>query len=207
MFKFLTAKTDAKERANRWVFGTMLVFGLFALTAALVLSIEKINVLQNPDAVLSCTFNLVLDCSKVMQTWQSRVFGFPNMFIGLMAYAVVVMIAVLGLARNKFPRWFLIGANIGFALGAIFAYWLFFQSVYAIQVLCPWCLIVTFSTTMILATLTHFNLRENTFNLGKALNKKVQTFLDKDFDKLIIATWIVLLVVLTILKFGAALFA
>lgn len=207
MFKFLTAKADAKERANRWVFGTMLVFGLFALTAALVLSIEKIHVLQNPDAILSCTFNLVLDCSKVMQTWQSSVFGFPNMFIGLMAYAVVVTVAVLGLARNKFPRWFLVAANIGFALGALFAYWLFFQSVYAIQVLCPWCLVVTLSTTMILATMTHFNLRENTFNLSKALNKKVQTFLDKDFDKLIIASWIVLLVVLTILKFGAALFA
>jgi len=208
MFSKLFKRHDDKTiQSNRWVFGTMLAFGIIALSAAFVLSVEEIHVIKNPQAVLSCTFNLVLDCSKVMQTWQASVFGFPNMFIGLMAYAVIVTIAVLGLSGTKFPTWFLRAANIGFLLGAIFAYWLFFNSVYVIQVLCPWCLVVTFSTTLILATMTHYNLRENTWNLSKKLNKKVQAFLAKDYDKLIIASWIVLLIVLVFIKFGSALFA
>ena len=66
---------------------------------------------------------------------------------------------------------------------------------------------VTFSTTLILATMTHYNLRENTWNLSKNLNKRVQAFLAKDYDKLIIASWIVLLIVLVFIKFGSALFA
>lgn len=207
MFSKLFKRHDDKIiQSNRWVFGTMLAFGLIALTAAFVLTIEKFHVLQDPQAVLSCSFNLVLDCSKVMQTWQSSVFGFPNMVIGLMAYSVVVTIAVLGLSGTAFPKWFLRAANIGFLLGAIFAYWLFFSSVYAIQILCPWCLVVTLSTTLILATMTHYNLRENTWNLSKKTNKRVQDFLAKDYDKLTIASWIVLLTVLVFIKFGSALF-
>jgi len=207
MFKFFTKRRDNENRRNYWIFGTMLVFGLIALSAAFVLSVEKINVLQNPQAQLACSFNLVLDCSKVMQTWQSQIFGFPNMFIGLMAFAVIVTIAVLGLAGTKFPKWFLIGANSGFLLGTLFAYWLFFQSVYVIQILCPWCLIVTLSTTFILATMTHYNLRQNTFNFTKKTNAKVQMFLNKDYHKLIVASWLVLMSVLVVLKFGTALFA
>ncbi len=207
MFKLFKKSNDKMTRSNRWTFGTMLAFGLIALSAAFVLSVEEIHVIKNPEAVLSCSFNIVLDCSKVMQTWQASVFGFPNMFIGLMAFAVVVTIAVLGLGGTKFPRWFLIAGNIGYLLGAIFAYWLFFNSVYVIQVLCPWCLVVTFSTTMILATMTHYNLRDNIFGFNKKRNKMIQTFLQKDFHKLIVASWLVLLVVLVFLKFGSALFA
>jgi len=55
--------------------------------------------------------------------------------------------------------------------------------------------------------MTHYNLRENTWNLSKNLNKRVQAFLAKDYDKLIIASWIVLLIVLVFIKFGSALFA
>ena len=207
MFKLFKKSNDKMTRSNRWTFGTMLAFGLIALSAAFILSVEEIHVIKNPEAVLSCSFNIVLDCSKVMQTWQASVFGFPNMFIGLMAFAVVVTIAVLGLGGTKFPRWFLIAGNIGYLLGAIFAYWLFFNSVYVIQVLCPWCLVVTFSTTMILATMTHYNLRDNIFGFNKKRNKMIQTFLQKDFHKLIVASWLVLLVVLVFLKFGSALFA
>lgn len=195
------------KRSNKWIFGTMLVFGLTALSAAFILSVEKIHLLENPQTILSCTFNLVLDCSKVMETWQSRVFGFPNMFIGLMAYAIIVCIAILGLSGTKFPRWFLIAGNIGYLLGTIFAYWLFFNSVYIIEILCPWCLIVTFSTTLILASMTNYNLRENTFGLSKKVNAKVQNFLKKDGHKLIVASWLVLMGILVYLKFGEALFA
>jgi len=199
-------KSDTSSKENKWVFGTMLLFALIALAAAFVLSVEEINSIKNPDAILSCTFNVVLDCSKVMQTWQASVFGFPNMFIGLMAYSVIVTIAVLGLAGTQFPRLFLKWANIGFLIGAIFAYWLFFSSVYVIQILCPWCLVVTFTTTMILATMTYYNLRQNTFEFKKKTNAKIQVFLAKGYHTLIVASWIVIMIALVIIKFGDALF-
>jgi uncharacterized membrane protein len=205
MFKTKTA--TMQERSYRWTFGTMLAFGIVGLVASFVLAVEEFHLLKDPAVTLSCSFNLVLNCSTVMQTWQASVFGFPNMFIGLVAFPVVIVVAALGLAQVRLPRWFYITANIGYLLGAIFAYWLFFNSLYSIQVLCPWCLIVTFSTTLLLATITSYNLRENSFGVAKGLNKKIQALLDKDFHKVVLASWIVLMIVLVFLKFGDALFA
>ena len=195
-----------KTNANRWIFGTMLAFGILGLLAAFVLSVEKIHLLQNPNAALSCSFNLVLDCSTVMKTWQASVFGFPNSFIGLMGYAVVITVAVLGLAGAKMPKWFWRAAFICYGLGVLFAYWLFFNSLYVIQVLCPWCLLVTLATTMVFATLKHFALRENIWGFSKACNIKIQAWLDRDFDKLFYASWLVLLTALVFIKFGDSLF-
>src|SRR5687768_5749848 len=124
---------DKKKRSKQWIFGTMLAFGILGLLAAFVLSVEKIHLLQNPNAVLSCSFNLVLDCSMVMKTWQASLFGFPNSFIGLMGYSVVIAVAVVGLAGANLPKWFWRTALICYGLGAVFAYWLFFSSVYAIE--------------------------------------------------------------------------
>lgn len=197
-------KDDIKS--NRWIFGTMLAFGITGLLSAFVLTVEKFHVIENPNATLSCSFNLVLNCATVMQTPQASVFGFPNSLIGLMAFSVVIAVAVFGLAGARFPRWILIGANIGYLLGAVFSYWLFFQSVYVIQVLCPWCLVVTFGTTLLLATITHYNLRHNTFRFTSVTNDKIKQVLAKDFDKLVVAVWIVLLIALVFLKFGDSLF-
>lgn len=207
MFSRIFGRNAAVERlSDKWTFGTMLAFGATGLIASFVLSIEEFHLLKNPDAILSCSFNLVLNCAVVMKTWQASVFGFPNMFIGLIGFPMVIMIALLGLSRVQFPRWFLIGAQIGYVFWTLFAYWLFFSSVYVIQVLCPWCLVVTFSMTMLSATITHYNLQQNTFGFKKATQKKVEKFLAKDFDKLAVAIWIVILVSLVFLKFGDALF-
>ena len=71
-------KKAEKRHSDRWIFGTMLVFAIVGLIASFVLSVEKIHLLQNPDAVIWCSINLVLDCSTVMQTWKEIVLGFPN---------------------------------------------------------------------------------------------------------------------------------
>lgn len=206
MFNFLH-KDSEEERSLKWIFGTMLVAAVFAFLASFVLSVEKLELLKNPDAVLSCSVNVVLNCASVMKTPQATVFGFPNSYLGIMGFAIVIAVAMGGLLGVKYTKRYLLTAQLFYVLGLIFAYWLFFQSVYVIQVLCPWCLVVTFTTTVIFEALLRLNLRENNFGFDKALNKRVQGWLDKDYDKLIIATWIVVLIVLVFLKFGTDLFA
>lgn len=200
-------KKDKKPSYRQVTFGIMLAGGIAALTAAFVLTLEKFHLYENPDAVLSCSFNAVLNCSAVMQSWQASVFGFPNMLIGLIAFPVLLTIATLGLSGAKFPRWFLVAASIALFLGTIFAYWLFFQSLYVIQVLCPWCLIVTTSMTLMFSSFLHFNLKENTFKLKKNADKFVQRFLKGGYHQMIVLAWIALMVALVVLKFGEALFA
>lgn len=207
IIQFFSSKKVAEQKLSRWVFGTMLGAGILALLASFTLTVEKFHLYANPDAVLSCSFNLVLNCSTVMQTWQSSLFGFPNMIIGLMAFSVVVTVAVIGLAGIKLPKWFLISAQVGYLLGLVFAYWLFFQSLYSIQVLCPWCLVVTATTTLIFSSLLHYNLKHNVFGLPKKYDQKVQAFLNNGFHQLVVAGWLVLMIALVFIKFGDALFA
>jgi len=206
MFNKLFKKGKSEHRSRYIIFGFMLLGGIAALAAAFVLTLEKFHLYEDPNAVLSCSINVVLNCTTVMQTWQSHVFGFPNMLIGLIAFPVLITIAVLGLSGVKFPRWFLIAASIALLLGTIFAYWLFLSSVYVIQVLCPWCLIVTTSMTIMFSTFLHYNLKENTFRLKEKLNHRVQNFLKGGYHQMIVLSWIALMVVLVFLKFGEALF-
>lgn len=206
MHRLLKLFKHGKTEKNG-VWWVMLVAALAAFAAAFTLSVEKIHLLQNPDAILSCSVNLVLNCASVMQTWQASVFGFPNSYIGIAGFAIVIAVAMGSLLGVKYSRSYLVTAQVFYGLGLIFAYWLFFQSVYVIQVLCPWCLVVTFTTTLIFESLLHYNLRQNNFGLSKANNKKVQDFLDKQFDRVIVAAWIVLMVMLVVFKFGEGLWS
>ncbi len=190
-------------------FWVLLVFAAVALIAAFVLSLEKIHLLQEPDAVLSCSFNVVLNCSTVMQSWQSTAFfGIPNMYIGLMAFPVLITVAVAALwGGARYSKNFLRAMTVGVFLGTVFAYWLFFSSLYDIRVLCPWCLVVTVSCTLMLAATLHIGLKENIWNIKKKTNVAVQNFLKSGYHQLVVAAWLVLMVALVFLQFGAALFA
>lgn len=193
------------RRSNKWIFGVMLAFGITGLLASFVLAVEEFHLIKNPDAVLTCSFNAILNCASVMKTWQASVFGFPNMFIGLMAYPVVITVAVVALADAALPKWFWRLAHVGFGLGLVFAYWLFFNSLYAIEILCPWCLVVTFSTTILFEALTRYVLRENIWGFNGKARRTAEAFIAKDIDKVLVAAWVVLLVGLVIAKFGTGL--
>lgn len=184
----------------------MLAFSLLALLAAFVLSVEKIHLLEHPDAQLSCSLNAVVNCASVMKTPQASVFGFPNSYLGLMFFPIVAAFAVMGLLRTQFPRLVILKLEFLSLLALVFAYWLFFQSIYVIQILCPWCLLVTLSMTVIFAALTRYMLLENSLKLKKPAHQKIEKFIGQGYDILFVAAEILVLAVLVYLKFGDSLF-
>ena len=120
----------------------VLIAGAVGLAAALTLTIEKIEILINPDYVPSCSINPVLSCGSVMITPQASAFGFPNPLIGIVSFTVVVVTGVLAVAKVRLPRWYWGGLAIGTLLGVGFIHWLIFQSLYRIGALCPYCMVV-----------------------------------------------------------------
>ncbi|WP_349269268.1 membrane protein [Mycolicibacterium parafortuitum] len=132
----------------------VLIAGIAGLAAALTLTIEKIELLINPDYVPSCSINPVLSCGSVMITPQASLFGFPNPLIGIVAFTVVVVTGVLALARVNLPRWYWAGLAAGTLLGAVFVHWLIFQSLYRIGALCPYCMVVWAVTIPLLVVAT-----------------------------------------------------
>ncbi|WP_370332151.1 vitamin K epoxide reductase family protein [Mycolicibacterium hippocampi] len=120
----------------------VLVAGVIGLASALTLTIEKIELLINPDYIPSCSINPVLSCGSVMITPQASLFGFPNPLIGIVSFSVVVVTGVLALAKVALPRWYWAGLAGGTLLGTVFVHWLIFQSLYRIGALCPYCMVV-----------------------------------------------------------------
>lgn len=195
-----------KKLQHKGAWWTLLAASSVALVASLVLSVEEVHLLKNPDAVLSCSISLALDCSVVMKTWQASVFfGVPNMFFGLMAFAVFVTVAVSALwGGMRYNKRFMLATNIGALAAFVFAQWLFLSSVYAIGTLCPWCLFVTTTSTLIFAATTFMTLRENYLGFSEKTNKHMQRFLDSGYYNLIFALIYVAMASAVILKFGAS---
>jgi uncharacterized membrane protein len=132
----------------------VLIAGVVGLAAALTLTIEKIEILINPDYVPSCSINPVLSCGSVMITPQASLFGFPNPLIGIVSFSVVLVTGVLALARVNLPRWYWAGLAAGTLLGTVFVHWLIFQSLYRIGALCPYCMVVWAVTIPLLVVAT-----------------------------------------------------
>jgi uncharacterized membrane protein len=189
------------QKSDYWIFGIIAVFAIVGLASAFVLSVEKLHLLQDPNATLSCSLNVWINCASVMKTWQASLFGFPNSFIGLMAYPVVITAAIVILFGARLPKIFWVLFQTGVTLGLLFAYWLFFQSVYVIQVLCPWCLLVTLSTTIIFATLTRYNILHGNLPLSDWLQRKFMKLVLKEYDIVLDAAWLVGMFILVFLQF------
>src|SRR5665647_1943136 len=124
----LLERAHTVRQSNVWIYTTMMLSACVSLLASFVLSVDAIELAKNPAANL-----------------------------GLMAEPVVITIAVASLAKVRFPRGFMLAAQVIYTLGLIFAYWLFYQAMFVIGALCPWCLLVTLSTTLVFASLTHVN--------------------------------------------------
>lgn len=188
-------------RKEHWIFGTVAVFAAVGLLASLILSVEKLHLLENPNATLSCTVNVFLNCATVMNTPEASLLGFPNSFIGLMAYSVLLTVAIAYLFGAKLPRNFMALAQLGVTVEIIFAYWLFFDSVFVIQVLCPFCLMVTFSSTMIFAAITRYNILEKNLYFSLKTQAWLEKMVQKDYDKMAIAGWVVAMIALVLVRF------
>ncbi len=181
---------------------TMLVSSILSLAASLVLSVDSITLAKNAGSKLFCDINAVVSCGKVALSWQSNLLGFPNAFLGLICEPVVITLAMAGLGRTKFPKWFLKTALAVYFIGLSFALWLLSQSFFVIKAFCPWCLVVTISTVTVFSTMLRVNLYENTFNISAARYEKVAGFLHKGWDYVVVTAVYSILILAILFKYG-----
>jgi uncharacterized membrane protein len=138
----------------------LVIAGALGLLAAFELTMEKILTLSNPEYVPACNVGVLVGCSVNLGSDQGSVFGFPNPLIGLMAWPVVITTGAALLAGARFARWYWIGLNVGVAGALAFVIWLIAQSIYVLDVLCPWCMLTWVVTIPVFFAVTLHNLRE-----------------------------------------------
>jgi uncharacterized membrane protein len=198
--------TIERLRAYRKTYIAMLVSSFLSLVAALVLAIDAVKLAAQPAGQLSCDINAVLSCGKVAKAWQSQLLGFPNSFIGLMTEPVVITVAIAGLGLVTFPRWFMRAAHIVYGAGLIFALWLLSQSLFVINSLCPWCLLVTGSTITVFSTITRVVLLENSWNFAPERQEKIVSFLERGWGRVFYAGSYATITIVIFAKYGSQLF-
>lgn len=119
-----------------------IVLGAVGLFAAFELATEYIKTLKNADYIPNCEVSVLVTCGPNMDSWQGSILGFSNTIIGLMAFVAPIAVGVAILAGARFAGWFWWAYRAGLLLGAVFVFWLAYQSVFMIGTLCPWCMVV-----------------------------------------------------------------
>jgi uncharacterized membrane protein len=170
--------------------------GAVGLAASFVLTVEVIRLLEDPAYVPSCSFNPVLSCGSVMQTWQADVLGFANTLAGIVAFAVVTTIGVVLLTGAVLPRWVWLGLQSGALVGAAFVHWLIYQSLYDIGALCPYCMVVWVVTVPIFWYVTVHNVQAGHIRTSS----RVRSFLIRN-RALVLVSWFLALAILILLRF------
>ncbi|MEH0109037.1 vitamin K epoxide reductase family protein [Tersicoccus sp. MR15.9] len=116
--------------------------GIIGFLAAGELVLDELALLKDPNHITSCDINPLISCGTVMKSAQAHLFGFPNPFIGIVAFGIIITVGASLLSGARFARWYWLAVNAGIALGFIFCVWLWSQAVYVIGALCIYCMIV-----------------------------------------------------------------
>lgn len=151
----------------------LVVLGLVGLVASFILTIERIELLKNPEFIPSCNINPLLSCGSIMKTPQAAAFGFPNPLIGIMSFPLVITAGVVLLAGGKLKKWFWQLFNLGTLLGLLFVHWLIYQSVFNIGALCIYCMVVWTVVIPIFLYTTLWNLNQGNCKTPKACRSTV----------------------------------
>jgi len=115
--------------------------GLAGLVAMTWQAAERVAMLKNPTAPLNCNLSPILDCGTVLGNRLAALFGFPNAFIGIAIFAMLLLGGILLVTGNK-PNQRFKGAL--FAVSTIlflFSVWFFGVSLYSIGKICIFCLV------------------------------------------------------------------
>ena len=119
----------------------LIIAGAIGWWAAFSLTMERLHLLENPDAILGCDISPLVQCGKNLESWQGSVFGFPNPILGLTGWVAPIVVGVAILAGARFARWFWWLFEAGVALAFVFVIWLIGQSIFVLGTLCPWCMV------------------------------------------------------------------
>jgi uncharacterized membrane protein len=166
--------------------------GIIGFIAAFVLTVEKIELIKDPNFVPSCNISPLISCGSVMSSDQAAAFGFLNSLIGIMGFSVVATIGMALLAGAKFKRWFWLGLEAGTIFGVGFVHWLIFQTIYRIGALCPYCMVVWSVTIPIFLYTTLYNIRFGHIIVPEK-SKGVINFIQRHHGDILVAWFVIIL--------------
>lgn len=192
----LAPRAPPSARGLGWL---LTVGGLAGLAAAFQLTIDKIELLRNPDAAFACNLNAFVSCKGVMSSSQAEAFGFPSSIIGVVGFSVLMAVGVFAILQSDLPKPVWVGLQAGATAGVGMVTWLQFESIFRIGSLCPYCMVVW---VVMIATFVHVS--------GATIERFVPgryASLVTDWSLLIVLLWLTAVAATIWFQFGSSLWA
>jgi len=158
------------------------------------------NEIDGVETALSCDFSAFVSCGGVMDSPQAEAFGFPNSLLGIIGFSVVMTLGVLFWSGAPVARWVWTGLQLGCIFGIGLVTWLQYQSIYELELLCPYCMVVWVVMIPLFVYVTACSLR------GAAPKSPVTRFVS-NWSVLIVALWYVAIASAIWFQFGERLWA
>lgn len=177
----------------------LMITGVLGCIAAFALTYDKIQILQNPSYSPGCNINPIFSCGSVMKAEQASLFGVPNTVFGLMAFSMLTTFGFMLATGAKVKSWVWIGAQLAATSGIIFMHYLFFQGVFRINAICPWCFLTWMVTIPAFWYITLYNFQEKIIKLPKALEPAIKFSLKHHGD--ILAAWYLIILAILLQHF------
>ncbi|MEU3979308.1 vitamin K epoxide reductase family protein [Streptomyces sp. NPDC026672] len=173
--------------------------GVLGWLAAFQLTVDDWRVLKDPTYRLSCDISPVVGCGTAMESWQGNLLGFPNMLLGLAAFAAVITLGLTVLTGGRLHRWMWLALNAGALVGIGFVHWLIWQSLYDLGRLCPYCAVVWVATIALFWYVTLHNLEHGVVPLSR--RGRVVLGVVRESHWLLLAGWYGVIVLLVLTRF------
>jgi uncharacterized membrane protein len=117
----------------------MTLTGTVGWLASFQLTVDDWRLLRDPAYQPPCNISPVVSCGSVMSSPQGSLFGFPNMLLGLGAFAAVTALGIAVLSGARLHRRLWLALDGGALVGVAFVHWLIGESLYELNKLCPYC--------------------------------------------------------------------
>ncbi|WP_448330873.1 vitamin K epoxide reductase family protein [Streptomyces sp. DSM 41534] len=192
-------KRPRPVRPDRRIGRLLALAGAIGWLASFQLTVDDWRLLKDPAYRPPCDISPIVSCGSVMSSPEGSVFGFPNMLLGLGAFAAVAVLglAVLGGARLHRTLW--LALNTGALAGVVFVHWLIYQSLFVLGRLCPYCAVVWAVTIALFWYVTLRNLRHGVIPLPAAGRSVLALVLETHW--ILLAAWYGVIAVLALTQF------
>ncbi|MBU6389056.1 hypothetical protein KGQ71_00925 [Patescibacteria group bacterium] len=126
------------------------LFSAVGLATAFDLVLRTIADKTDSHAFDSCAINSVINCATTAHSRYAYFWGVPVALYGLLFFEAALVIGIVLLCGYRCSRWQLWGISLLTVAGVLFSYRLLFYSYFGIGALCPYCLVMDFSITVVL---------------------------------------------------------
>ena len=157
---------------------------------------ERLQIYIDAGHSTVCDINALLSCGTVMRTPQAEAFGFPNPFIGLVGFSIVVTIGAAIMAGARFKKWFWVCMNIGLAAATAFIMWLWYQTTFQINALCLFCMIVWVMTITLFVKTTVRNISAGVIPASQSMRESA-----RGWSWFAISLWLILIFGIIVIRF------